>query len=501
MKGLYELIELLPKGFIPSFSPRLNKLCLFLIENRNLSQEVANKMYLGDVKRIKYFRELKNELKRSIVNYLIAYPSWQSYKHKEVYEECYRVYAMYKILLINNKRITAIDMAKNLLPKLQKLELHNMAHSVADDLLIHYSVMDVSAKQIKKYTNIINVELNNNIAFSQIRKYYSRVTSICNTRESYNTVIKKEIGQIADMAYSFISEYRHNTNRFIYNILVCKYMVFHDYQGMITCCDEALNSFPNDHPASRSFSFTFLFHKISGLTALGILREAKRVARQASELVPVGNFNWHLVLLKRIIVSLHLGDYQEAYELYKAHTQQKSSFPLIIEYWNIIKGYFYFLIQVKLIEPHSKERFYLGKFLNEMPIYSKDKTGNNINILIIQILVQMTRGQFVKIIDRIDSLREYVRVYTWNEETKRANIFIKMILKMESARFHRKGTETKTKSLLQNLKNTPLRAGQNLAVEVMPYEVLWEEMLAILDNRYRKSVERKISSKAPNRNN
>lgn len=56
---------------------------------------------------------------------------------------------------------------------------------------------------------------------------------------------------------------------------------------------------------------------------------------------------------------------------------------------------------------------------------------------------------------------------------------------MESARFHRKGTELKTKKLLEQLKNTSLRMGQNLAIEIIPFEVLWSEILDIIDNRFR----------------
>lgn len=87
--------------------------------------------------------------------------------------------------------------------------------------------------------------------------------------------------------------------------------------------------------------------------------------------------------------------------------------------------------------------------LPKVPMYSKDKAGNNINILLLQILTQLQREQFGNIIDRTDSLREYARKYTRNPETKRANIFIKMILKMEKAQFHRSGTETKPKKLLE----------------------------------------------------
>lgn len=174
------------------------------------------------------------------------------------------------------------------------------------------------------------------------------------------------------------------------------------------------------------------------------------------------------------------------------------------EHWSIIQGYLYFLIKREKIKPYDNERFYLGKFLNEMPLYARDKAGHNINILIIQILTRMQREQYGHIIDRIDSLKEYARKYTRKPETKRANIFITMIIRMERAQFHRAGTETKTAKLVEKLEDTPLKIGQNLAIEVIPYEVLWREILSMLENKFRATtirktpVQKQIKSKDPN---
>ena len=62
---------------------------------------------------------------------------------------------------------------------------------------------------------------------------------------------------------------------------------------------------------------------------------------------------------------------------------------------------------------------------------------------------------------------------------------------MEQAQFHRSGTETKTKRLRQQLEQTPLCYGQNLAVEIIPYPVLWEEVLSMLENKFRATTVRR----------
>ena len=494
MFAVYELLDLLPNGFVPSFTPRLNDLCTFLMTHDQMSEKDAVVKYFGTTTRAKYFNNLKNDLKRHLTRYLIAYPSWIENEHKALYEECFRHYATYKIMLLSNKRKAGIDLAQNLLPNLLKCDLHSMAHIVANDLLTHYSTIDSTSTLAKKYEDLATRELGIVYAESIVRKYNARVFLIANKRESFTPAMIEEFKEAVRITEPFLNLGVHFINRLIYTIIIARYRAVYDYKNIITYCDDALASFPKDHPNDRVLRFVFMYNKIPALTALGRLDEAKQMAKDANKLVTTGHFNWHVVLLKRIGVCLHGGDYQEAYELYKAHSKQPcDSYPILNEYWKIIHGYLYFLVKQEYIEPYTDERFYLGKFLNVVPIYSKDKAGNNINILIIQIITRMQREQYGHIIDRVDSLREYARVYTKNPETKRANIFISMILKMESAHFHRIRTETKTEKLFERLQNTPLKIGQNLTVEIIPYDILWKEMLSMLANKFRgKTVKRTL---------
>ncbi|MFT5168811.1 MAG: hypothetical protein ACI8P3_004056 [Saprospiraceae bacterium] len=119
--------------------------------------------------------------------------------------------------------------------------------------------------------------------------------------------------------------------------------------------------------------------------------------------------------------------------------------------------------------------------------------GCKISWLSIQIVTKIYREQFGQIIDRIEALEAYARTYTRKPETMRANIFIKMILKMEKSSFHRAATERNTKHLYEKLKQTPLRLGQNLAIEIIPYEVLWDEILTLLENKFRAKTAKKIN--------
>ena len=277
----------------------------------------------------------------------------------------------------------------------------------------------------------------------------------------------------------------YRIKQLIYSIKIIKGYADCDFERIIQYCKEAIQLFTQPDCYFQWYRFYYLQKKIPALIALGQYEEAKNTAKMAATLVQRGKLNWHIIIIQRLEACFHSGEYQEAYDLYKAQVKYGCRYPHISEYWYIIRGYLYFFIQVGRIQPYQEERFNLGRFLNETPAYSQDKTGVNINILLIQILVQMQRGQFGRIIDRVESLQAYARAHTRSRYTLRANIFIKMILKMESASFHRAATERKTAKLWEKLQATPLSRGQSVAVEIVPYSILWQEMMHLLDNKFR----------------
>ncbi len=492
MVALYELMGLLPSGFEPSFTPRLDEFYLFLSKYKKLTPVEAAEKYLGTSKKVKYLNKLKRRLKTALIRYIVAYPSSTENKNIAFCEDCYRDFTIYKVLLIKGQRNTGIDIAENLLPRLETIQLHNLIHIVANDLMIHYASFDIKPKLVNKYQEVAKIQSELASIEAKVKFHFSNVVRYCNSKVSFTPRIVEEFIEATEATWPLITPNLYHINRWIYTIRIFRFYAAYDYSNIIRYCDLALANFPDNYKNIKAVRFLFNYYKAPALLAIGKLEEAKEVSKNATAMMPKGSFNWHVMLLKRIVVCLHAGDYQEAYDLYKAHQQKKCLYENITEYWNIIRGYLYFLIKQERIESYSNERFYLGKFLNEMPIYSKDKSGNNVNILIIQILVYMQRKQLGKIIDRIDSLKEYVRVYMRNPETMRAKTFIDMIIKMEKSYFVKTAVIHKTEKLRGKLSQIPIKLRQNLSIEIVPFEVLWEEILNMLDDKFRPSLRSKI---------
>ena len=124
----------------------------------------------------------------------------------------------------------------------------------------------------------------------------------------------------------------------------------------------------------------------------------------------------------------------------------------------------------------------MGKFLNSIPIYSKDKRGMNIPILIIQILFLIVKKDYGQLIDRMESIQKYSSRYLRADANIRSNCFINMLLQIPKANFHKIGVERKSQKYYDKLLTNSIKiSNQAIEVEIIPYEDLWEFILESLD--------------------
>lgn len=157
-----------------------------------------------------------------------------------------------------------------------------------------------------------------------------------------------------------------------------------------------------------------------------------------------------------------------------------------IEIFNVPLGYLHLLVESGLAG-NTKElqkkipEFKLGKFLNTTPVFSKDKRGINVSILLMHIAFLLQRKDYNAIIDRTDSLNQYAYRYLRRDDSFRSNCMIKMVIQMTKADFHPVRTERYTADLRRQLSTVNLAgSGENIEIEIIPFEVLWEIMVKSL---------------------
>ena len=278
------------------------------------------------------------------------------------------------------------------------------------------------------------------------------------------------------------------------------YSIQNNYPGTLQVCDKIIHFFEaKSYQANTPLQIAY-YQKLVCMIQLKMFENAENVAEKCLSLIEEGAFNWFKYNELYLTVCMHTGKYQKAYQIYQEVVNHKR-YPFLPsnnkEIWIINEAYLKYLAQIGKIEPSTEDvqfsRFSIGKFVNETPIFSKDKRGMNIAILAIQILFLILTKKYGKAIDRIEAVEKYCTRYLRQTDTIRSYFFIKMLLTIPLANFHKVAVERKSKPYLDKLCQQPLElSDQTHKIEIINYEKLWEFALDSLDAQfYRRSSSRK----------
>lgn len=255
-------------------------------------------------------------------------------------------------------------------------------------------------------------------------------------------------------------------------------MSVNDYSGTINTCRLAIEYFKGSACTPNSVLRTYLYQIIVSYIQQRQYTKAREMHDELMQRMQNGLSNWFKALEIQCKLELHAGQYTEAYAIWQQATQHskfRKLYPQAKEKWKVLEAYIVFLHQVGSLPPPSEMRkFRIGRFLNEVPTFSRDKRGLNIPILIIQILFLIYKNRRETILDRMEALERYTSRYLKYDEDFRSNCFIKMLLKIPKSYFRRVATERNTEALRQRLQGVPLEmASEAHEIEIIPYEDLW----------------------------
>ena len=200
--------------------------------------------------------------------------------------------------------------------------------------------------------------------------------------------------------------------------------------------------------------------------------------------------SWYLQYELLLVLSLRSKEYVEVIDILNLifNSRKFNDQPLAMqERWFINASYVHFLIAIGKIDGANLKigKFRLGKFLNSVPTYSKDKRGLNIPILIVQFLFMIIQNKYDEAIDRIEAIKKYTSRYIRKGENLRSHCFLNMLLQIPACSFHRAAVLRKTEKWHQKLKANPIElANQPHEVEIIPYEDLWDYIINFLENSF-----------------
>ncbi len=435
------------------------------------------------------YKKLKQRFREKLTEHIVlngvAFKNLDDYA--KIYRKCMIQVMAIKTLILGNARVAAVYIGENLIKTTLSQEYTDMTLLLSRELFSYYNAINYHPIKSRKYEKIMeraqelyNRELETN-------KYYCALRIVFNTSRGS----LKEKSQSKAIAYcKKVTPYLQGSNISyqllynIYSIIAMRYELVQDYNALLEICDEASKAFKMRKISRKAGLFQFDMYKIMCFLQSQEYSKVESIADSYFREMTKSSLNWFVLKLYVMVCRLHSRNYQGAYTVLQEVRNDKGYSKLpgtILQLWIVYEAHIEFLISIEKIISDQHTKFRLYRFLNEIPIYTKDKRGLNIAILIVHALILLQQRKYTQIIDRVDALNQYCHRHLRRDDTFRSNCFIKMLLQIPKADFSRKRTERYAQPYLNKLRSMPLMiSDQSMEVEVIPYEDLWGMVIQLL---------------------
>ena len=441
------------------------------------------------------YRKLKSKLRDQLHSTLffidINNPKFSN--AQRAFYQCSRDLMTIKLMIGRNARKAAYSLAKQTLKHARKYELTEFVVELLRTIRSHHAIYTGNLREylkckklLERYEKYLQAE---NLAIDYYEDINVRLENTLVISEETVILAENYIGELVKLGRDIKTFRLHMVTHWLSILLHTKR---NDYRSLISTCDKAINFFNKKPNFSKHFMGVFYYNKLLGLTKLRRFREGQIIARKCFDIYEEGNTRWFRALRLYFTLCMHTRKYKQAWDICQTAVNSKGfkfRFQNLHETWRLNQAYLIFLLKTESVNElagQEMKNFRLSKFLNDVPLFSLDKRGFNIPVLIIQIIMLIKQRKFDQLADRIEAIEKYSTRYLRKNDHFRTNCFIKMLLQVPKHRFHKTAVIRHTKKYLVQLKTMPLEiAQQSHEIEIIPYEHLWEYTLESLDNKFR----------------
>lgn len=463
---------------------KVNQLYQLISEGKVRSDQNAfEQLYPNATSKSAYYN-LKGVLRDKLLNTLFFIDAYQNdhTDRQAAFYEAYKNFAASQLLLAKNARKVGVQLLEKLLKSAEHYEFTELAVLVSRNLRLNSGTRDGNEKMYRyyhqlweKYDRLEQLECKAEFYYADLVIHY---VNSKDTKEELQELAKRYYAELAESLTEDTS-YKH----YFYTSLVqlFSYTCVNDYPSTFPICEQIINYFERKPYAANTPIQICLHHQLVACMQTKKYDQGERVARRSQQLLEDGSFNWFKNLEYLILLAMHTGKYQQAYVVFHEAAGHKRFDALpenVREIWNLYRAYIHLLMDMGKVTAEAGDKqftsFRINRFLNDMPLFSKDKRGMNIAILVVQILFYIQKGKYDTAIDRMEAIEKYCSRYLFKADTMRSYFFIRLLLVIPQASFHRKAVIRYAEPHLKKLKAISTEVShQYHKIEIVPYETLW----------------------------
>lgn len=460
----------------------------------NNDEDASKLLYNCEPQDHKY-KKLKYRFRQRLLNSLffidVHQPNYTDIQ--KAYYSCYKNWATINILFGKGAKKSAIAIAEKTLRQAQKFEFTEVVCNISRILRLNFATTKGDKRKFNFYNKLYKEQSRYLEAETLAEELYGDLIIDFVGSRATKKEYSKKADQYAEQLSQHLSDLAVPTYNFLffaYSVIVLKYEIINDHKNVIIQCQKAYVQLNEKSFQLKMQIFPFVFKCFTSYIMLEKYRKAKMLITPCRQALDEGLINWFTFNQVHFIFLLHTSAYHEAYELLYStlqHPRMKFQSDNTQEVWKVYEAYAHYVNHSKINNEETNEEkvkgnFKIGKFLNEVPAFSKDKRGLNIAILIIQILLLLQQKKYNKVIDRVSGLERYATRYLRKNETYRENCFIHMLLQIPRGNFNVTAVQRHAKKYVRMLAEISMNeSSQSIGIEIVPYQVLWSAILLELD--------------------
>ncbi len=455
-------------------------------KERFTSDEEAARHFFGSDEKDPNYRKLRNKLIRQLINtafFIDVQQPMFSERSKAQYH-CYRDYAAAFILRTREAHKSSVYLLQQVLEQAIKYEFTELTADICSQLRSQFARTPGDSSSHERYSELHRIYEEKRYwefkAFDYEENLIHHYITGRSTNEEVHQLAAQYFAELLPRApqVDTVQYYLHT-----YLVGVIKYSSINDCKKAIEVCEEALQILRHRKNVHGGALLSFAIQKLSCLTQLRIFEEDDQTALYCFSLVEEGGFNWFRVMELQFYNRIYSQRYPDALEIY-GRAVQHPRFQLLSgsyrDLWTLCGGYLHLLAVLGKLNGNKVEAaagfFRMAKFKNDFEVLDKEKAGMNIPLVLLPVMYSIATGAYEEEFGRsVEALDKYRKRYLENDTNRRSAIFLKMLLALAKKNFEGEQALRKMeKEKMQLQQLPPQMAGQSFAVEIIPYEDLWE---------------------------
>ncbi|MEM6397338.1 MAG: hypothetical protein AAF741_13405 [Bacteroidota bacterium] len=438
------------------------------------------------------FSNLKASLRSKLLNTLFFIDTSQpSYNNRQsAYYHLQKSMAAASILMAKQATRTAVTELKKICKQALQYEFTDLILFSARQLSLHYAIKEGALQKFSTYQQLVDVysQVSHAEAIAEAA-YCDLIVQYVNRKQNKTTLYDLALEKLDKLNAHDRTTDSYGFRLYYYLIELFKFTCINDYAGALPTTVDMISYFRSkDYDAFTPIQIA-LHHQMIGYLQVGNDDASLQALLEGQSMLEVGSFNWFKNCEYQFLLAMHTGKYTKALESYVLvvnHVKFKNLPTNVREVWTIYHAYVQFLLVVGKAEcPEGEEKhfttFRINRFINELPLYSKDKSGMNTAIIIAQILFYLQKQKFDQVIDRIEAIEKYCSRYLVKSDLVRVYYFIKLLMILPKAGFNRKRATRYAERHYEKLQAYSLEKVRSFhKLEIIPFEKLWDITLEML---------------------